>query len=101
MSKKKCSHCVGGYVRDGSIYYPCNHCMSPERFLKTLEKAIKDCSDPGKKIVLRRIKANLPEYPVMALLEAENYEGLNKEFVKMLKSAFDIKPFMDVKYRGI
>jgi len=101
MDKKKCEYCHEGYTQKNGIYTPCKHCITPERFSKTLETAISNCKDPVKKKALRRIKANLPDYPVMALMEAEFYGGLSGEFIKMLRIAFDIKPFMDVKYRGI
>jgi len=48
-----------------------------------------------------RIKENLPDYPVMALMEAEVYEDFSESFIKMLKEAYDIRPFKDVKYKGI
>ena len=36
----------------------------------------------------------------MAVLEAENYGKFSKDFVNMLRNAYDLKPFMDVNYRG-
>ena len=99
--QKKCPHCQEGYTKKNGVYTPCKHCITPDRFYKTLEKAITSCTDPIKKKALRNIKSNLPDYPVMALLEAEFYGGLGQDFIKMLKEAFDIKPFMDVKYRDI
>ena len=98
----RCTHCEEGYVKKNGVYVPCKHCITPERFEKTLQKAIDSCSvDVLKKKVLIRIKNNLPDYPVMALMEAENYGKLSKEFISMLKSAYDIKPFMDVNYKAI
>ncbi len=101
MGKNKCDYCHEGYTQKNGIYTPCTHCITPERFGKTLATAITDCKDPAKKSALRRIKANLPDYPVMALLEAEFYGELSGEFVKMLRIAFDIRPFRDVKYKEI
>ena len=98
----KCKHCQDGYVKKNGVYTPCNHCITPERFERTLEKAIVNCGpDIERQKTLSRIKNNLPDYPVMALLEAENYGQFSSSFVKMLKEAYDVKPFMDVKYRGI
>ena len=54
-----------------------------------------------KKRALVRIKYNLPDYPVVALMEAEDYGKFSKDFVDMLKNAYDIKPFMDVEYKSI
>ena len=66
--------------------------------------AITNCKNPTKKSALKRIKNNLPDYPVMAMMEAESVSGkgavLSEDFIRMLRDAFDIKPFMDVKYRG-
>ena len=101
MGKNKCDYCHEGYTQKNGIYIPCKHCITPARFSKTLDTAIANCQDSIKRRVLIRIKRNLPDYPVMALLEAESYIDLSGEFVKMLRSAFDIKPFMDVKYKEI
>ena len=98
--KNKCKHCYDGYVKKNGIYTPCKHCITPERFEKTLEKAIESCgADYLRKKTLLNIKYNLPDYPIMALLEAEHYGQFSKDFIRMLKSAYDIKPFMDVKYK--
>ena len=70
-------------------------------FEKVLMTAIKSCENDIKKSVLLKIKKNLPDYPVMACLEAEAYGQFGKEFVEMIKSAYDVKTFMDVKYREI
>lgn len=99
--KKKCRHCQEGYIKKNGVYSPCKHCITPDRFYKTLETAISTCTDPLKRKALRMVKANLPDYPIMALLEAEFYGGLGKDFNTMLMEAFDIKPFMDVKYKEI
>ncbi len=100
--QKSCSHCHNGYIRKNGVYVPCKHCITPERFEKTLNTAIANCGDDIiKKKTLRRIKNNLPDFPVMAMMEAENYGEFNKEFVEMLREAYDIKPFMDVKYKEL
>ena len=100
--KNKCKHCEEGYVKKNGVYSPCKHCITPQRFEKTLRTAIANCdNDIIKQKALRRIKENLPDYPVVALMEADNYGKFNKSFTSMLKEAYDIKPFMDVTYRGI
>ena len=83
---------------------PCKHCMTPERFQKTIDTAIKNCnvvSDGKRKQALITVKNNLPDYPVMALLEAEHYGGFTTDFIEMLRDAYHIKPFKDVNYKGI
>ena len=98
--KDKCKHCEEGYVKKNGVYTPCKHCITPERFEKTLNTAIQNCTtDLLRKKTLVRIKGNLPDYPVMALMEAEHYGKFSKDFILMLKDAYDIKPFMDVTYK--
>jgi hypothetical protein len=98
--KSRCKYCEDGYVKKNGVYTPCQHCITPERFEKTLDKAIASCGpDYFRKKTLSNIKDNLPDYPIMALLEAEHYGQFSKDFMRMLKSAYDIKPFMDVKYK--
>ena len=100
--KHKCKHCEEGYVKKNGVYTPCRHCITPERFEKTLETAIQNCkTDLLRRKTLIRIKGNLPDYPVMAILEAEHYGQFSKSFTKMLRDAYDVKPFMDVQYRGV
>jgi hypothetical protein len=64
-----------------------------EKFMRSLNKAIKE-SKLRKQEHLHEgmvaVKEFLPEYPVMALLEAEARE-LNAMFIKYLKEAFDVK----------
>tara|TARA_B100000959_G_scaffold276999_1_gene332699 strand:+ start:356 stop:658 length:303 start_codon:yes stop_codon:yes gene_type:complete len=98
---KKCKYCEAGYVKKSGIYKPCQHCITPERFQKTLEVAIGNCKDSIKKKALSRIQENLPDYPVVALMEANFYGEFGADFIKMLKTAFDVRPFMDVEYRKI
>ena len=100
--QKRCTHCQSGYVKKNGVYVPCKHCITPERFEKTLNTAIANCgNDVLKQKTLVRIKENLPSFPVMAMLEAESYGKFSKEFMEMLRESYDIKPFMDVKYKEI
>jgi len=99
---KKCKQCENGYVMKNGLYLPCKNCITPERFKKTLDIAIKNCKvpkDSRKKRALMRIQENLPDYPVVALMEAEFYGGLGAEFITMLQKAFNIRPFKDVEYK--
>ncbi len=98
----RCKYCEEGYVKKNGVYTPCKHCMTPERFEKTLNTAIANCGgDLLKQKALIRVKENLPEYPVMAILEAEHYGKFTKEFMSMLRLAYDIKPFVDANYKPI
>ena len=99
---KKCKYCESGWVKKNGVYTPYKHCITPDRFEQTLKKAINNCGvDIVKKKVLLNIVQNLPDYPVVALMEAEEYGQFSKDFINMLKEAYDIKPFMDVKYKGV
>lgn len=100
--QKKCKYCQQGYVRENGVYTPCKYCITPERFEKTLNTAIGSCGDDLlRKKTLIRIKNNLPSFPVMAVMEAESYGKFTKDFLHMLREAYDVKPFMDVKYKEI
>lgn len=101
MQNNNCEYCENGYIKKRGIYVPCKHCITPERFEATLNKAINSCEDYFKKKTLVTIKGFLPKYPLMALLEAEHYGKFSKDFILMLQQAYNIKPFMDVEYRGI
>lgn len=95
-----CIHCNGGFYSNGK---PCRYCMTPDRFIAALDKAIRECDAKKDRPRLEKLKAvrhHLPEYPVMALMEAEGY-GLADDFVGMLQQAFDVKPFMDVSYKKV
>lgn len=97
---KKCKHCTDGYKTENGLCLPCKYCITPARFEKTLETAIANCGkDAIKRKTLIRIKNNLPDYPVMALLEAEGYAKFSSEFIFMLKEAYEIRSFMDVTYK--
>lgn len=95
-----CSYCVKGYVGTGKDRESCKHCMTPKRFIISVEKVIKDLKDsqPEKSKGLQEVIDNLPEYPVMAVMVAEE-NGLNGKTIDIIKSIFDVKPFMDVSYQ--
>jgi hypothetical protein len=99
-----CEYCQDGYVKKNGVLRPCQHCITPDRFQTTIETAIKNCviaGDGQRKHALKEIANNLPDYPIMALLEAEHYGGFTKDFIEMMKDAYQIKPFKDVDYKGI
>ncbi|MHC4264356.1 MAG: hypothetical protein ACYSUK_00270 [Planctomycetota bacterium] len=72
--------------------------MTPEKFLTSLDRAIKQCKDQVKTEGLQRVRDNLPDYPVVAKMEAEAI-GLSEKFIEMLVAAYDVKPFIDVAYK--
>jgi hypothetical protein len=77
--------------------------MTPEKFIASMDKAIKECEvkkDSPRLAKLKIIRSNLPDYPAMAVLEAEAL-GMGEKFTTMLQQAFDVKPFMDVCYKKV
>ena len=77
--------------------------MTPKRFISSLDKAIRKAGLDEKKkkeAGLKAVRLNLPDYPVLAVMEAEAAK-LNKKFIEMLYETFDVKPFMDVSYNTI
>ena len=98
-----CAFCVNGIVGIGADAKPCKYCMTPKRFISSLDKAIRKAvldEKKKKEAGLKAVRQNLPDYPVLAVMEAEAAE-LNKKFIEMLYQTFDIKPFMDVSYNTI
>lgn len=97
----QCPRCGGrGVVPQGSSYISCPECLTPEKFLKAIEKAIRECKHEQKKdklAALEAVQSFLPEYPVMALLEAEAH-NLNPKFVSMMQHSFAVRTFADRKY---
>ena len=77
--------------------------MTPKRFMSSLDKAIRKAGADNKtkkEAGLKAVRLNLPDYPVLAVMEAEAAK-LNKKFIEMLYETFDVKPFMDVSYKTI
>ena len=96
---KSCKNCEGGYVKKNGLYLPCADCITPARFEQILKTAISGCKGDSERLkALKRIQSNLPDYPVMALLEAEYYGRFKGNFTDMLIKAYKIRPFQDVKY---
>tara|TARA_Y100000310_G_scaffold129338_1_gene128481 strand:- start:67 stop:384 length:318 start_codon:yes stop_codon:yes gene_type:complete len=98
-----CPFCVNGIIGIGPDAKPCKNCMTPKRFISSLDKAIRKAGLDEKKkkeAGLKAVRLNLPDYPVLAAMEADA-AGLNKKFIEMLYQTFDIKPFMDVSYNTI
>ena len=98
-----CPFCINGIVGIGPDAKPCKQCMTPKRFISSLDKAIRKAGldeNKVKEVGLKAVRLNLPDYPVFAVMEAEA-ANLNKKFIEMLYQTFDIKPFMDVSYNII
>ena len=90
-----CSRCqdTGVYEENGS-FITCTFCVGRQRFMSSLTNAIKQAKR-GKRQQLEEdliaVKSLLPEYPVMAMLEAEA-RGLRRDFMTFIMDTFDIRP---------
>lgn len=93
-----CARCrdTGVYEQDGS-HMTCPYCTGRKKFMGHLSNAIKQAKI-GKKEQLEKdliaVNSLLPEYPVMAILEAEA-RGLRQEFILFIREAFDVLPLKE------
>ena len=78
----------------------CPYCMNPTKLETSIDRAIKDClkgdKQLGKKLAV--IRSFLPEYPIIAILEAEHL-GLNQNLILLIRDTYGVLPFGDVKYK--
>jgi|14_taG_2_1085336.scaffolds.fasta_scaffold25874_1 hypothetical protein len=89
----KCDTCGGQDSR-------CPDCLTPERFITILQRAILEAKRTGKKKKredLEAVLANLPRFPVMAMMEAEA-RNFSEEFMTTLKRSLRVREFGDQKY---
>mgnify|MGYP001193165491 CR=1 FL=1 len=95
----RCEHCHG---RQFIKNVPCLYCMTEEKLMNSLKRAIADSKKEGKKELAGKLQIvldHLPEYPVMAIMEAE-YLELNTSLVLMIRDSFDVLPFGDQTYKA-
>lgn len=78
----------------------CPYCMNPTKLETSIDRAIKDCGKKDKKLgeKLKIVRSFLPDYPIIAMLEAENLE-LNQNLILLIRDTYGILPFGDVKYK--
>jgi hypothetical protein len=99
----KCPKCDGkGVIKEDGGYTSCPKCLTPERFESSIQKAINKCKrsgDNNRLEDLTSVKSFLPDYPVMAVMEAEA-RNLNKDFISMLRQSFGVRGFEDRNYLG-
>ena len=97
----KCEYCNNGKVKQGKSVRDCPYCMSATRLVDALRKTITDDRKEGKKDhadKLQLVLNHLPEYPVVAVLEAE-YLGLNSSLILLIQDTFEVLPFGDQNYK--
>lgn len=80
----------------------CPYCMNPTKLETSMDKAIKDCGKGNKKELgekLKLVRSFLPDYPIIAMLEAEHLE-LNNNLILLIRDTYAILPFGDVNYKS-
>jgi len=101
MSSNKtylCARCkdTGVYEQNGS-FLTCPYCVGRKKFMDHLKQAIKQASVGNRKSLkedLVAIHELLPEYPVMAALEAEA-RGMRRDFIGFIRESFDVRPLRE------
>lgn len=99
----KCEYCKNGKVKQekGDVDY-CPYCMSSTRLVEAIKRTITDSKKKGEKELAGKLQIvlnHLPDYPVMAILEAE-YLGMNSSLILMIRDSFEVLPFGDQNYKG-
>ena len=91
----KCPYCNDkGYIQRGDTTVACS-CVDGSKIIKGMRSAIRDFEKCGKHESAQNLVAVLmflPDYPVVAVMEAEA-QGLHEDFILMIRDAFHIKPF--------
>lgn len=96
MKTKKvdiCKHCNKGLVHNSTSLKVCPHCTSAQQLIEAIKLAISNCKKKNDTKLMENLKAIiklLPEYSVMAVLEAEA-RNMSTEFIQLLRDSFDIK----------
>lgn len=90
-----CARCKdSGVFEQRGSFMTCPYCTGRKKFMNHLMSAIKQAKSSKRKELekdLIAINCLLPEYPVMASLEAES-RGMRHEFVAFIREAFDVLP---------
>lgn len=98
----KCSYCNNRQVtQKGKKLVPCPYCFTEEKLISSIKRAIDDANKEGKKDFAAKLQSVLnflPDYPVMAILQAEAY-SMNNSLILMIRDSFNILPFGDQEYK--
>jgi hypothetical protein len=99
----KCEHCKDELtIQEGNKLVPCPYCMTSDRLMNSLKRAIADSKKDKKQELAQQLQSILnflPDYPVMALLEAEHHK-VNYNLILMIRDTYQILPFGDQSYIG-
>lgn len=100
----KCETCKDAKVIDKKgKFVPCPYCMTEEKLVKAIKGAIKDFrkeKNDAQADKLQKVLDFLPDYPVMAIMEAEALD-LNPNISLMIRDTFGTLPFGDVSYKKV
>jgi hypothetical protein len=91
-----CPHCQDkGMILTNTSVVVCNHCLQPDEVLEALHITIKKAVADSKfefAFNLQAILAFLPEYPVIAVMEAEE-RNMDHFLTDTLRKTFQVMPF--------
>jgi len=94
----KCEHCNNRqFIPHGKKMVPCPYCVTEDRLMASLKRAIVDAKKEKRWDFARdleKVLSYLPEYPVIAALEAEEL-GMNDNIIAMIRDSFNVLPFGD------
>jgi len=94
----KCEHCNNRqFIPQGKKMVPCPYCVTEDRLMASLKRAIVDAKKEKRWDFARdleKVLSYLPEYPVIAALEAEEL-GMNDNIIAMIRDSFNVLPFGD------
>ena len=99
-----CNKCKdqGSYEENGSSI-TCIFCGGKQKFIVSLTTAMRNAKAKGNKKLyrdLRAINKLLPEYPVMAVFEAEGRK-IDPSLISFIRQSFDVKAFHEPTNRGV
>lgn len=87
-----CEHCKDEGIittSDGKIQ-TCKYCLGKRRFMEYLDETMKTADETTRE-KMRIIKEYLPDYAVMAVMEAD-FLNMSPKFMEMLSNAFGVLP---------
>lgn len=89
-----CPYCQGSgkIIHNGEIK-KCNYCNVGDNLITAIRDAAIICTKNGEyqqAYLLNRILSFLPDYPVLAVMEAEELD-MDETFIELLRDSFNIK----------
>lgn len=91
----KCKNCGDkGFLKQGNVITACPDCITPGRLIDCMKVSIDTFASREPELARKfaKIVQFLPEYPVMAVLEAE-FQKIDFNFIEVLYKVFEIRHF--------